>query len=91
VSKTQNFKLFKGLPHTVKSLRKRKRKSCNPPVWNAATGNNWPLAGVMNNTEPTYELLVKGLDKQGRYKPGRKHKSMVFHSRGCAYLSQGTG
>jgi len=66
------FNFFKGPPPTVKTLR---LKTCNPPVWNAATGNNWPLAGVMNNTKPTYELLVKGLDKQGRYKPDKKHKS----------------
>nr|XP_002120605.1 uncharacterized protein LOC100179570 [Ciona intestinalis] len=54
------------------------QSSCELPfVWNAATGDNWLLPGIIPGYRAKFELVVEGLDSNNRYIPGRAHKVSV--------------
>nr|BAB68355.1 Cs-BCD1 [Ciona savignyi] len=50
---------------------------CDPPLWNGKLGNNWNLPGILPNSKPKFNLTIKKLDKNYRYRPGKRHNIKV--------------
>ncbi|CAK8683237.1 uncharacterized protein LOC143470279 [Clavelina lepadiformis] len=71
--------------------KKQSLKVCDPPLWNHELVDNWPLAGVLNTTQPKFELVVKRIGDDGRYIPKKQYGVVVRTRNGRGKILKMTG